>query len=446
MATKKFSSFEYASLTDDVNSEKGGLHRYDAFETPHGHAFVIISDDQDDDQQAELCGIAIERIKYYLDNEPDESKDVVLRNALIYTGGYLYQMGQKDPLQQAGKISCLCVLFNEDKIYYSWVGNVELFLFTGKRMYLLSWNDSEDIATDEKGENGAESIEYKDFLGRQAIMVPFSGNGVIEPVNGDMLIMASGSVCRRLHTKDTKRVLQDSMPLQTKAARIMRHSGSDSDDCPASIILLRFHGLKNTERSFGAGQVASKHQSLKQRTDQTMTNEKQSRKSTGKTSFRILKAILGIIGLLIVAYFVYDLFIYDPRPPVSMQQISEVAANDTVEDVLADETGDHQAEKDAAVLPDDVTYVVRSGDTWGRIYVQYGVCSWFIINHPPNTGRFGSEGRLIAGERLRIPVKYSGKAEYNPHYYREFTTEKVGSRCENAGRELLQAFEAKITE
>lgn len=446
MATRKFSTFEYASLTDAGKSDKAGLHRVDAFETPHGHAFVIVSSEQDDEQQAELCGIAIERIKYYLENEPDEKIDDVSRNALIYTGGYLYQIGQKDPLQQAGKISSLCVLFSDERIYYSWAGNVELFLFTGRRMYLLSWKEeSDDESVHAANEGEKEPVEQHGFLGRQAIMAPFSGNGPIEPVNGDMLIMASGSVCRSLHTKDIKRVLQDSMPMQTKAARIMRHSSTGPGECPASIMLLRFHGLNNTERSFGDGQVASKHDSLMKKTEQDSEMGKQSQGKTKKRSFRTLKTVFGIIGLIIVGYLFYDLFINDPHPPVRVAPTVEEAVVDTDEQVIPDEAEVELADE-PVVLPDDVTYVVRGGDTWGRIYTQYGVCSWFIINHPPNTGKFGREGSLIAGQRLDIPLKYSGKAEYNPHYYREFTTDKVGSRCENAGRDFLRAFEAKIAE
>lgn len=445
MATRKFSTFEYASHTDTGSSETAGLHRYDVFETPHGHAFIIVSSDEGDDQQAELCGIAIERVKYYLENEPDETKDMVSRNALIYAGGYLYQLGQKDPSYQAGRLSSLCVLFTEEKIYFSWLGNVELFLFTGKRMYLLSWKDSNENIQDAATENQSDFPEKNnDFLGKQAISIPFSSNSSIEPVNGDVLIMASGSVCRCLHTKDIKRVLQDTMPLQTKAARIIRHSGSGESQCPGSIMLLHFHGLKNTERSFGAGQIAARHDPSMQKAEQAMANKTQSGKSPQKKSIGLMKAILSVIGLIIVAYLVYDLFILDPRPPVTLPQISDEAMVDTSEHASDEEESVEQLADEAPVLPEDLIYVVRGGDTWGRIYVQYGVCSWFIINHPPNTGKFGREGSLIAGERLRIPVKYSGKAEYNPHYFREFTTEKVGSRCENAGTEMLQAFEDKI--
>ncbi len=446
MATKKFSNFEYASLTDAGDAKTSGLHRFDAFATPHGHAFVVVSGDQDDEQQSELCEIAIERIKYYLDHEQDDAKDVVSRNALIYSSGYLYQMGQKDPSFRAGKLSCLCVLFSEEKIHYSWVGHVELFLFTGKRMYLLSWNDSENKIETAGIEYGSGLDKKKNFLGSQPIIAPCHGDSSVEPVNGDILILASGIVCRRLHTKDIKKVLQDSMPLQTKAARIMRHSDSDTGRCPASITLLRFHGLKNTERSFGVGQVASKYDSSGHKTEQAMAKDKKSGKTSELNPFRLLKIIFSIIGIIVVAYFVYDLFIYDPRPPVSLPVTNDVVVADTVEDDMVEEMKGEEPAGETAFLPDDVVYVVRSGDTWGRIYIQYGVCSWFIINHAKNTGRFGRDDSLIAGERLHIPVKYSGKPEYNPHYYRHFSTEQVGNRCEHAGRDFLRAFEEKIAE
>lgn len=438
MATRKFSTFEYASQFDRGSADQGACIVQDVFETPHGQAIVVVAGMGLDGEK--LCRTAFERVKYYLENEQDEDSDVITGNALIYTSGYLYQLQKKDPALRPGRISCLCVLFKDEKIHYSWVGGVELYLFTGKKMYALAWRDHS------KGDAPGSG-----YLGQAAIIEPGTDEGALSPVAGDKLIMAAGELCKHLHTRETRKILKDTMPLQTQASRILRQT-TDKGAGLSSIIMLGFHGISNTERKPGGLGLPLKMELRKHSKEQEMTKKNTTKKkkkpaeSWETLSIRKIrlgwKAALYAAGLLLVIYLLYDLVNYGPSP-IQLPATAEVAP-DTLS--FAAEVEEAEAEKveTPAVIPGDETYVVRRGDTWGRIYTQFGVCSWFIINHPPNTGRFGSGGTLIAGESLRIPVKYSGKPELNPHYYREFSMDVVGNRCEHAGQELKDAFERKI--
>lgn len=437
MATKKFSSFEFASVADTGNSVTPGLHRYDAFKTPYGYAFVIVANDEDDKLQSELSGIALERIRYFLENEPDEKPGQVAKSALIYTSGYLYEFGKRNSSYKAGKISCLCVLYSNEEVFYAWAGHVGLFLFTGKRFYLLNCKDNPtQVSLDVSAGCLGDSEE---FMGQRPLIEPHSGESCLQPVSGDKLIMTSGSISQHINTKIIKKILTDNMPLQTKAARIMRQGKSSDDMYSSTIILLRFHDVKNRERKVGPVQKSGGSNVMHEKTDSRVSKNTRQNKAPAKKYLTLAKYLLYTIGFLVVAYFFYDLFINDPRPPINLSEIKK--------DTVPEETAilpDSVLPEQAPVLPDDLEYTVRSGDTWSRIYSQYGVCSWFIRNHPPNTGRFGSEGSLIAGQRLQIPVQYSRKPEFNPHYYSEFSTEKVGSRCENVNEAFLEAFKQKI--
>ncbi len=442
MATKKFSTFEYAALADTGKSGISGLIRYDVFETPYGYAFVFIINKENTNNQVELSRLAMNRISYYLKNAPDEKTEYVTQNALIYLSGYLYQYCNKNPEYKAGKVSCMCVLLHDEKVYYSCYGSVELLIFTGKRFYLL---DSHYSGNDESLADRSLQQHYSaNYLGHQAIIRPFAAATHLEPVADDKLIIIPANLAKHLNTKETKRILCDNMPLQTKAVRIIRELRKHEDDTSFALTLVRFYGFQRKERKLPPGQLITKQDVVKKSVEIPVNHQNKAKEKKSNKSHAMIRNILYAVGLIIVGYLFYDLFIKDPHPPISLPDTlrtvdwqTTLVASDTLQD------DDHRV---TPVLPDDVIYLVRGGDTWGRIYTQFGVCSWFIINHPPNKGRFGREGSLLAGQRLRIPVRYSGKPEYNPYYYREFATEKVGDRCENAGMELRQAFEEKIKE
>lgn len=442
MATKKFSTFEYAALADTGKSGIAGLIRYDVFETPYGYAFVFIVNEENTKNQVELSRLAMDRISYYLKNAPDEKTENVTQNALMYLGGYLYQYCSKNPEYKTGKVSCMCVLLHDEKVYYSCYGSVELLIFTGKRFYLLDSHYSEnDESLADKNYQKHHSVDY---LGHQASIRPFAAATYLEPVTDDKIIIVPASIARHLNTKEIKRILCDNMPLQTKAVRIIRELRKFEDDTSVALTLVRFYGFQKKERQLPPGQLITKLDVVKKGVEATDNHQNEAGRNKRNKTRVMIRTILYAVGFILVGYLFYDLFIKDPHPPISLPDT--LGAVDWQTTVDASDTLQNDDVQVAPVLPEDVVYEVRGGDTWGRIYIQFGVCSWFIINHPPNTGRFGREGSLLAGQRLRIPVRYSGKPEYNPYYYREFGSEKVGDRCENAGSDLRQAFEEKVKE
>ena len=429
MTTKKFNTFEYIGRA--TGPDPGGLHREEMFETPGGFAFVIAASQGTGEEEAVRTATALQRIRYYLENETDDDLEEVSRNALMYTSGYLYHTYRKDAREDLPPLSCLCVIFQEGKVFYAWVGDVCLYVFTGKRVIPLSWPVMERQEADDRGSA---------FMGEQPVVSPQFPSAPFIPVNQDLLLAGSGRSCELFCLKQTRKILQDSMPLQTKVARMARlFDGKDEKEAMA-LQMLRFYNLENRQRSFveGRGQVARRPKSSVLKED--MPKKTSSKQPKDKNRLQKIKYIAYLAGLLLVGYMVYDLFLYDPKPAVNIPIVADEAEADveSPDDTLS------LALDEPRALPEDIPYTVRGGDTWGRIYTQFGVCSWFVINHPPNTGRFGGDGSLIADTRLQIPVRYSGDPELNPNYYTEFSEEVVGSSCENAGQELLDSFQELI--
>jgi len=178
----------------------------------------------------------------------------------------------------------------------------------------------------------------------------------------------------------------------------------------------------------------------------------------------LLWKALVIIAAVFVVYMVYDMFFFNPRPARNIELVESPADTLATEDSLSaagmppqealsgEPPSGQEPEPPAAreagasppALPADREYPVRSGDTWGSIYREFEVCSWFIRNHPPNAGKFDRSNNPVAGTILAIPVMYSASQGLNPHYYTEFTTDKVGASCQHANRAFLRRFEESI--
>jgi hypothetical protein len=151
--------------------------------------------------------------------------------------------------------------------------------------------------------------------------------------------------------------------------------------------------------------------------------------------------ILIALAILLLSYMFYDIFIHDPMPTRKTTKTEKPVASDSVSAVVDTPQKADVAEIPVSTkVPDDIMYTVKSGDTWGRIYTQFGVCSWFIRTYASNQGKFDSDDNPIAGSRITIPVIYSAKSSLNPDFYQEFSLEKTGTRCENANEDFVERF------
>ncbi len=436
MDTKKLSTFEYAGKVHPGVHGLEGLHRHEAFESPFGHVMVVVASKGMDETQEDLAGTVVERIQYYLEHADDDRIENLAANALIYSSGFLYQWSKKDASKKASEISCLCIVNHKEKIYYSWAGDqVCMSLWDGKKLCsLLSYPDD-----DKPSQSNQEIRETEEqFIGQQADLKPQIASEPLVPLSGDKLLLGSGSVCRYMTYKEVRKVMQDSMPLQTKLLRIIGVCGKEASQDVASLMMVSFYHLRNMKRTFAAGkEKKTKSGDNRSRKDKTGSAPRKGRQQPLNVT-NALKYLLIILVGVFVGYMVYDLFIYDPRPAVRLPAPTPAEEHDTIvsapDDVMDEALDEHPP------MPEDLVYTVRGGDTWSRIYRQYQVCSWFIINHPRNTGRFGRDGGLIAGQQLRIPVRYSADPELNPYYYQEFTTSQTGQGCENVDQEFLDEF------
>ena len=446
MTTKKFNAFEYAGNCFSPKTGEEGLHLQKAFDSGYGYVFVVAANAGSGTEQKEATSTALERIQYYFENETDDDIAQVTGNALAYTSSYLFNLRKNNASFMPGELSCLVAVYINEKIYFSQVGDVCAYLQTDRHLLPL--------LADRKGHDNpgavkeASHLDETVYMGAREMVTPQSSDLPLEPLAGDTLILASGRLCERLsHYKEIRRLLQDKMPLQTKVTRVLRYKRKKEEPCSAALIMIHFSQINNTTRNI-MGAQSNKKAASKGSAGKKTNKGKGQQSGSGKIGSP-LRIILAIIGLGLVLFMFYDLFLNDPRPPVDVPTV-------TTPDSLTVEVPEDSPGTDAAVDPDavladdpgyageppeDIQYTVQPGDSWSRIYSQFGVCSWFIINYPRNSGRFGRDDALVAGETLQIPAKYSGNPELNPEYYTFFSTDQVGNACQHAGPELQESFE-----
>lgn len=427
MATRKLKNFEFAGLHNAEAGSLDALHSFDAFETPNGFVFLVSGASLPVEGEQQLGEIINERIRYYLENEVLVDPVEAVRNALVYANGFVFEKRRKEPEFGGGEASVLCLLIRDEKVYYSWMGNASLFLYTGKRRFTLTW----PVVAGLDHDTGSETKQMV-FLGRNQLAEPGVCSKALVPVDDDMLFLATGYAWPGLREKAFCGVLADSMPTHTKVQRLLKLVGEQEPETPMAAQLISFYNLAQTERSFVAGKSAPAPSVI----------EKIQSKIEYKPKSTLVKSLFIALGIVILAYMFWDIFLNNPQRPVNVQ-VSRTAVEET-DSLAMDSVAMAQESGAEAILPGDVEYVVRSGDTWGSIYRQYEVCSWFIRNHPPNDGKFDAADNPVFNTTLVIPTRYSASRRLNPSYYREFTTDKVGNSCQNVNQTFKRRADQKF--
>jgi PPM family protein phosphatase len=438
MANKKLKNFEYANQSVKGQLPKVNTDMLSFFETENGFVFILADGEGSDETGAVAAQLAIDRIQYYLENEFVEKPTDALYNALVYANGFIYEQSRKDAAVKDRGVSLSCVLIRENKVFYSCIGDSRIYYFNGKKVFLLAQGNRSEIDSGISGDD-SESKLVQGLLGKSRKIVPKVNAEALEPVNEDVIIMLSDGIFSTINEKSIQKIFLDQMPSQTKIYRLIDLANLESGNDNLSAQLISFYNLDNKERIFTP---IKEKTSVKELFPSKMPDLSYVRGIVQDIVKQPLyKTILIALAFLLLGYMFYDLFLYDPRPARKIRN-ERIAREQIQRDTLSDQASVAESgiTESTVNLPADATYLVRQGDTWNRIYSEFGVCSWFIRNHPPNSGMFDSSDNPIAGRRLSIPVMYSSKQNLNPNFYQEFSLQKTGSRCENANEEFLKNF------
>lgn len=450
MANRKLKNFEFAN-----HCEKGTTHgntdELTFFDCVNGSVFLLCQDSRDYDLDVRPAGLATQRMKYYLENEFVNSPSAALRNALIYTNGFIFEYGRKNPDYKDAFVHCAAILIRHNEVFYATIGEPSMYFFNGKRPVLIARGNEESDHTDADGEQGRKeegNDVHVPLLGRYRDIHPQVNAEALVPLNGDMLLMCSRGFYDNVSEKSMLKILADPMPVQTKVYRFVDLASIASGDENISLQLISFYNLTHKERKYVAlpskkSKVLKKKEPLKAKAADKTEKESRLEQYRDRLKDSPARYILVGIAVLLIAYMFYDLFIHDPRPPVRQSADKEAVAENVSEGEVLPPKEQETAETSHAVIPEDAVYTVKNGDTWSRIYSQYGVCSWFVKNHPLNAGKFDNEENPVEGTQIYIPLLYSAKEEHNPDFYQEFSLQKTGSRCQNANQEFIDKFEAE---
>jgi serine/threonine protein phosphatase PrpC len=448
MGNKKLKNFEFANHAEQGKLNLSGVDEVEFFECNNGSVFLICQNNNRDKQEAEVgpARLAAQRIRYYLENEFVVNPVNAIYNALIYTNGFIYEYGRKNQDLQDVCVHCAVLLIRDNKVYYATFGNMAVYCFTGKKLFLLSQGDKRipyPLQHPESDTDLEKNPEH--LLGKCRTILPDVNIEAMIPLDKDLILMGSRGFYEKVPDKIISRVLSDPMPVQNKVYRIVDHASVAGGEDNISLQLISFYNLGHTVRQIKPLDVHRTVPVKKPNIEYIKAGDSGSDKSRLDLYVEMylttpVKVLLLLLGLTLLGYMVYDLFVYNPVPVVTIPPAIAPLGNDTlaVQEVVRIIPIATPPEANPSLS--DSVYLVRQGDTWGRIYSQFGVCSWFIRSHPANSGRFDAAENPIAGSRISIPLLYSAKRELNPEHYLEFSMEKTGTRCEHANRAFIDSF------
>lgn len=450
MANRKLRNFEYANHTEKANQAAINTDQVEFFDCSNGSVFIICQDGENVAHEVSLSSMAAQRMKYYFENEYVVNPVNALYNALIYTNGFIFEYTRKNDNYQGSNVQCACVLVRDNKLYYAVLGDLAIYYSNGKKLFLIARNNQEadrkqapasDDITENSEENGC-------LLGMARNVSPEINIEPLEPVNDDILLLCSKGLYEYVPEKSIQKILADPMPAQTKLYRLLDMANIAGGEKNISVQLISFYNIENTVRKFkplATGRAGL----LKKKPDVKTPETKDNTGDTEATSSLMdkywvspYKYIMIALAVLLVSYMFYDIFLKD-QPKVVVKdkprkETAEVAA--PITDTLKPAETPAEPENATPATPEDRLYVVKSGDTWGKIYTEFGVCSWFIRNLESNQGKFDSDDNPVAGSRIYIPLVYSSRQNLNPDFYQEFSLDKTGRRCENANEEFIEKF------
>jgi len=433
--TIKLKNFEFSAIVGNPDDSQQ-VCQANAFDTPNGFVFVLAVSQRTYGEFEQTCEIINQRAQYYLETEVVDDPTEAVANTMVYINGFLFEKKRKDPNSVGNHAGLLCVVFKDQMVYYSWIGDASVSLYTGKKIIHLTGKGfpAKDF--------GLTIESTHEGLGVNKHFEPFVSSNPIVPIDGDFLLLTVGGVISDLRDNQLMDLLADRMPTHTKAQKLHKLISASPQANSAATTLINFYNLEQSKRIYAPVKplVAS-------------SADKVADVASVKSRLWKWRYLLIIVGVLLASYIIYDLFLFNPATPTTetittpatpAEEVPHEAevppAAATVQPELPQPT---QAPTPA--LPEDVSYTVVPGDTWNRIYQRFSVCSWFIRNHPPNQGRFDGDENPIANSVLMIPVKFSASRRLNPNFYREFSLDRVGNACQNANEEFVRQFMSRAS-
>lgn len=442
MANMKLKNFEYANQSVKGQNIPSNTDRVAFFESINGYVFLIADGEGTDEHSEKVSELAIERIKYYLVNEFVEKPSEALYNSLVYANGFIYEQARRKPEEGGRGVSLSCLLIRDNALHYCCVGNSRIYFFNGRKVYLLAQGvEPEAIGQVPQDTKEAPAAETNVLLGKSKTFKPDINSDSLSPVNGDIVLLASDGLYNSVNEKSLQKILADQMPTQTKVYRVINLANPETATDNISCQIVSFYNIEYQQRKF-IPRIEGAFDRNKPKILAQLKNLS-SLKAYIKEYLKqpVYKTVLTVLFFLIIGFMFWDIFLHNTRsalgPHAESEQVIDAGQQEAGGEAIAE---DRPNRARRAEIPDDVIYVVKSGDTWGRIWTEFGVCSWFIRNHPANSGQFDSAGNPIAGRQLSIPIVYSSIQRLNPNFYSEFSLEKTGSRCENVNEEFLRNF------
>jgi len=367
--TQQLKIYQEFSKTDKglVRNENQDAFAY--FESINGAVFAVCDGMGGIPDGKKAASLTLEKIESFISETWYDNERLLIYDAVNFANTELRaKLGQPEKNIYPGTTVAL-VLIRDNKVFYAHAGDSRIYYKTGKKLFQLTEDHSligkllkEKKITETDARNHIQkNIIYNAVGISETVSVDICEKPLI-PADNDYILICSDGLTNELEDKDILKIIQKETDIKKAGKQLIKRALNNGGNDNVTVSLIRFYNTgKKPKRSFAFKK----------------TDKKKKLKNI---------ALLGIIFLLINAFFMYNYFFIKDKPSKNTDNIISNSS-----DLIFKKHTDN-------------TYIYSVGR---NIFSYPGVYEYNIINILRTNKK--QEFYFYPGERFIIPQNVNGK-------------------------------------
>ncbi len=417
--TKDLKNFDFGNSTDVglVRQENEDYMGY--FECINGHVFVVCDGMGGHVGGAAASRIAVENIRAFLENHYFDMPEDALIAAIEFANSVVYKKSRENMELSGMGTTVVMAIVRSDKVYYAHVGDSRIYVFSEKKLYQLTRDHSyvqtlvdQGLIQASEAEQHPRKNEITRALGIGPDVEVEVGVSPVVPANDDVVLLCTDGLTGMLSDAEIEEVLCDTVSVQHKAMKLTQLANEKGGVDNITEQLILFYNVSNRKSKFVTANAEQKE--IKSEKRKTQHPEREARepkapreskvmnlpilKNLSADARRKLRMVVIILGVLFLAYIVWDLFIKESVNS-NMVPVSKPTTTDSIQKHNKDSIATNNA---PPAKPDTlwVSYSVKKGEVLGKIATKFGVPVSFIkFKNKLKNDNIGEN------QKLQIPIR-----------------------------------------
>ncbi len=420
--TKDLKNFDFGNSTDVglVRQENEDYMGY--FESINGHVFIVCDGMGGHVGGAAASRIAVENIRAFLENHYFDLPEDALTAGIEFANSVVYKRS-RDNADLAGMgTTIVMAIVRSDKVFYAHVGDSRIYIFSENKLYRLTLDHSyvqtlvdQGLIKEEEMEEHPRKNEITRALGIGPDIEISVGSAPVIPANGDILLLCTDGLTGMLKDDEIEAVLAEDVSVQHKAMKLTQLANDKGGVDNITEQLILFYNVANRKSKFVTAnaevkeiKAEKKKEPKPERAPKEEGEPREKRKIVmpnllGKLNLqgdtkRKIRFVLIVLGVLFLAYIVWDLFIKEGTTSNMNHAVAPSA--DTIAKHKTDSVAKIKNAQPAKPDTSWISYSVKKGEALSKISNKFGVPVDFIkLKNKLKNDKIGEN------QKLTIPIR-----------------------------------------